>query len=623
MRARTLGFVPVLVGLLLALMAPLSPARAATASLTGPDVASYQHPRGAAINWPAVRSSGQSFAFVKATESTGYTNPYFAGDWKGIASAGLYRGAYHFARPNATAGSATAQADFFAATIGGQRLTGTLPPVLDLEDNGGLGPADLQAWVQTFLTELQTQTGRVPMIYTYPNFWQTRMASSMAFTRYPLWIAHYGVSAPQSIGWPYTFWQYTSGGTVNGISTPGNTDMNKFSGTAKDLSVLALEGSWGAAKSTAATEPGPDPASTSRYIAVTPYRLFDTRSGGPGVPRQPVRSALTVALPASVPTTATGVVLDVSAVGAAGSGYLRVARAGTTPQTTALNYVGGTSTTALAVTAMDSRRQVTFSPVGAPVDLVVDVVGYFTSADGIGGRWVPLTPVRAADSRSGQGVPAGAHTGALTFTLPGSVPTSATGVALNITALSPQGTGYLRIAPAGSPAATTALNFDGSGSTTGLALTSTNQGRVTITVSGAATGLVVDVLGYYEGTSAAGSGGGYLAVNPQRFLDTRSGLGASGPGNGGLTMALPNSVPSTATAVLVNVSVIQPSGPGYLQLSAPGSSTATTVLNLTGARDVTVLALAPVSNGRISFALYGSNAHVVLDLVGFQVPPTG
>ena len=602
-------------------MGPVSPARAATPAPTGPDVASYQHPNGAAINWSAVRSDGQSYAFVKATESTGYTNPYFASDWRGIATAGLYRGTYHFARPNAASGSAVAQADFFAATIGNQRLPGTLPPVLDLEDNGGLGPADLQNWVQAFLTELQAQTGRVPMIYTYPNFWQTRMASSMAFTRYPLWIAHYGVSAPQDIGWPYAFWQYTSGGAVNGISTAGNTDVNRFSGSARDLAVLALEGSWGPALSTAPSAPSPDPATAGRYVALAPYRLFDTRAGGTGVPRQPVSGALTVALPSTVPLSATGVVLDVSAVKASGSGYLRVAPAGSTPQTTALNYATGSSTTALAVTAMDHQRRVTFSTVGTPVDVVVDVVGYFTSTDGIGGRWVPLAPVRAVDSRSGQGVPAGAHTGAVTFTLPASIPASATGVALNITALAPQGDGYLRLAPAGSPATTTALNFDGSGTTTGLALTAANQGRVTVTVFGAATGLVVDVVGYYEGTSATGSGGGYLAVTPQRFLDTRSGLGASGPGNGGLTLALPTSVPSSATAVLVNVSVVQPSGPGYLQLSAPGGSAATTVLNLTGARDVTVLAIAPVSNGRISLALDGGNAHVVLDLVGFEVPP--
>lgn len=623
MRCRFLVVLTALLGLLLAGLAPVSPARAAAPALTGPDVASYQHPSGAAINWSAVRSSGQAWAFVKATEATGYTNPYFAADWRGIAAAGLYRGAYHFARPNPSNGTARAQADVFADTIGTQRQAGTLPPTLDLEDNGGLGPTDLRNWVQSFLDELQTRTGRVPMIYTYPSFWQNRMASSTAFARYPLWIASYGVSSPQNIGWPYTFWQYTSGGTVSGINTPGSTDVSSFRGSAQDLAVLALQGSWGPAVGTAASQPSPDPATTSRYTALAPERVFDTRGGGPGVPQQPVGGALTVALPSTLPPATSSVVLDVSAVGPTGGGYLRVAPAGHAPTTTALNYAAGRSTTTLVVTALDSQRQVTFTTAGTPVDLVVDLVGYFTTADGTGGRWVPIAPVRAADSRSGQGVPAGPLSGQVTLALPGSVPASATGVALNLTALSPTGDGYLRLAAAGATTATTALNFNASGSTTGLALTSTTQGRVSVTVNGSATGLVVDVLGYYEATSASGSGGGYLAVTPQRFLDTRSGLGASGPGNGGLTMALPNSVPSTATTVLLNISVIQPSSPGFLQLSAPGSTAATTAVSLTGNREETVLALAPVSNGRIGLVLYGSNAHLVLDLVGFQVPPTG
>src|SRR6266511_4388480 len=54
---------------------------AATAYLVGPDVSSFQHPNGAAINWDTVfGSGGQSFAIVKATEGTNFTSPTFAGD---------------------------------------------------------------------------------------------------------------------------------------------------------------------------------------------------------------------------------------------------------------------------------------------------------------------------------------------------------------------------------------------------------------------------------------------------------------------------------------------------------------------------------------------------------------
>ena len=42
------------------------------------------------------------------------------------------------------------------------------------------------------------RTGVKPMIYSSPNFWQTNMGNTPWFADhgYPLWIAHWGVSAP-------------------------------------------------------------------------------------------------------------------------------------------------------------------------------------------------------------------------------------------------------------------------------------------------------------------------------------------------------------------------------------------------------------------------------------------
>src|SRR4051794_35865320 len=80
----------------------------ATAALTGPDVSSYQHPQGITIDWAGVHSSGAAFAFVKATEGAGYTNAHFASDWSALGATGTIRGAYHFARPSGTPGSAFA-----------------------------------------------------------------------------------------------------------------------------------------------------------------------------------------------------------------------------------------------------------------------------------------------------------------------------------------------------------------------------------------------------------------------------------------------------------------------------------------------------------------------------------
>jgi lysozyme len=211
-----------------------APATAA-ASPTGPDVSRWQH--GSPLSWAAVKGAGHSFAFVKATEGSGYTNPYFASDWAGTRNAGLLRGAYHFARPSV--GSAVGQARHFIAVAGTARGAGDLPPVLDLEQSGGLSPAQLTTWTRQFLTETRRLTGRTPIVYTYPHFWRTSMAGTRAFTDYPLWIASYTSAAtPVMPAWSrWTFWQYSSTSTVAGIA--GKADMNRFNGSLTDLRKLA------------------------------------------------------------------------------------------------------------------------------------------------------------------------------------------------------------------------------------------------------------------------------------------------------------------------------------------------------------------------------------------------
>jgi GH25 family lysozyme M1 (1,4-beta-N-acetylmuramidase) len=216
---------------------------AATAAsyLLGTDVASYQHPGGKAINWATVAASGQAFTIVKATESTNYTNPYVMTDVTGARAAGLLVGVYHFAHPDV---SATAQADYFARQVNG--IGGTLlPPVLDLEQTGGLSSAALISWTSSFLARVRQDTGRIPMIYSGPYFWSTAMAGSTAFSRYPLWEAHYTTATqPQSItGWPtWTLWQYSDGTFGSPAAVPGIpavVDRDRFAGTKAQLVALA------------------------------------------------------------------------------------------------------------------------------------------------------------------------------------------------------------------------------------------------------------------------------------------------------------------------------------------------------------------------------------------------
>jgi lysozyme len=235
----------------------------------GPDVASYQHPNNAAIDWSAVARSGQTFAIVKATERGGsglYTNPWLGQDLAGARAAGLNATAYAFARPQF---DAITQADDLVNAMG-PSPAGSLPPVLDLEDNGGLTPVQLVAWTHAFLDRVESDTGILGMIYSGPYFWRDSTGNSTAFNRYPLWEASYqgrGCSgAPQAMGGWTTFdlWQFTNAATIPGIQ--GNVDQSCFLGQRSNLNLLAQHAypsAWAA----------PDSESTGRRL-MSPNRQY-------------------------------------------------------------------------------------------------------------------------------------------------------------------------------------------------------------------------------------------------------------------------------------------------------------------------------------------------------------
>src|SRR5580693_3563081 len=211
----------------------------ALTTVRGIDVASYQHQNGAAISWASVARAGYKFAAIKTTEGDYYVNPYAISDIISAMSAGLYATVYHFAIPNSTTGAAQAQ---FALKYSKYRSGGrALPLMLDIEYDPyvstdhtnecyGLSAAAMRTWISSFVSTARSATGQYPIIYTTANWWDTCTGSSTAFGADPMWVAAYGVSRPpMPAGWPaYTFWQYSSSGTVSGVSTSGGTDLSYF-----------------------------------------------------------------------------------------------------------------------------------------------------------------------------------------------------------------------------------------------------------------------------------------------------------------------------------------------------------------------------------------------------------
>lgn len=212
-----------------------------TSGVQGIDISHWQ----GAINWNSVKGAGIDFAYIKATEGTTFKDSRFSANYTGSYNAGLIRGAYHFARPNASNGAT--QANYFVSNGGAwSRDNQTLPGVLDIEHNPsgamcyGLSTSAMRTWVNDFHTTYKARTGRDVVIYTTASWWNTCTGSWTGMAaKAPLWIAHWGVSSPNvPSGFPtWTIWQYTATGRVSGVS--GDVDRNKFNGSMSRLLALA------------------------------------------------------------------------------------------------------------------------------------------------------------------------------------------------------------------------------------------------------------------------------------------------------------------------------------------------------------------------------------------------
>ena len=207
--------------------------------LSGIDVSHWQ----GTIDWGKVRGAGKKFAFIKASEHTSFVDDKYQSNRANAKAAGLKVGAYHFARPNLGTTDAYAEADHFIETA--DWTSGELRPVLDLEDTGGLSSSALQTWVKAFVQRIYERTGVRAIIYVSPSFWSGKMSNSRWFADNGydvLWIAHWTTASSPSVpaenwgGKSWTFWQYTSDGSVPGIS--GRVDLDRFNGT--DMSKVLI-----------------------------------------------------------------------------------------------------------------------------------------------------------------------------------------------------------------------------------------------------------------------------------------------------------------------------------------------------------------------------------------------
>jgi lysozyme len=201
-------------------------------AIHGIDVSRYQD----RISWKAVKEMEVGgirlgFAFIKATEGADSKDPYFKRNWEKSKEAGIVRGAYHFFNP---AKKGRPQALNFIRTV--RLQPGDLPPVLDVETIGSTSGATLRKELRAWIETVQAHYGVRPLIYTNIYFYNRYLKGH--FDDSPLWVAHYLQPDAPRIGRPWSFWQHSETGRVNGITA--RVDFNVFSGDSAAFRALLV-----------------------------------------------------------------------------------------------------------------------------------------------------------------------------------------------------------------------------------------------------------------------------------------------------------------------------------------------------------------------------------------------
>jgi hypothetical protein len=364
-------------------------------------------------------------------------------------------------------------------------------------------------------------------------------------------------------------------------------------------------------------------AASDGFVPLVPARLLDTRTGQPTIDCAFVGGGrvggtsvqLVVAGRGGVPADARAVVLNLTATDATAAGYVTAFPCGGgIPLASNVNFVARETRANAAIVEVGVGGAVCiFSNV--PAHLVADVTGFFTAS----ASFEPIGPERRYDSRNlsstplpggsvvSLGLPIGAHDAAV----------------LNVTVVGDTAAGYATVYPCGSPPTASNVNFRGGEAAANLVVATTTASATTCIFISAAAHVIVDLLGRFPSTA------GFTAVPPARLLETRSGLstvdGAAndiglrvGPSVTTLQVNGRGQVPSTASAVVLNVTVDDARGPGFITVfpcdrPQPLASSVNYVLGSTVPNAVFTKVAA---DGTVCF-YSNASTHLIVDVNGY------
>ncbi len=324
---------------------------------------------------------------------------------------------------------------------------------------------------------------------------------------------------------------------------------------------------------------------------------------------------------------------------------------GATPTITAVAPPGAAGVAvALAPVATDNRGAPTVActPSSGSVFPVGSTIVSCTATDGVGltastvfsvsvssgADYVPLPPARLADTRpnsstvdgsfAGGGAVAGGTTLQLQVGGRGGVPVDATAVAMNVTVTEASAAGFVTVFPCGSIQPTASnLNYAAGSTIPNAVITKVGLGGAVCIFSQQTVQLVVDVNGAFPPTTS------FTAINPARVIDTRTGSSTiDGMQQGGgavaaasvtpVTIASRAGLPADASAVVLNVTVTEPSAAGFATVYPCGSDVPkTSNLNYTAGLTIPNLVIARIGAGGAVCVFTQASTHLIVDVLGY------
>jgi hypothetical protein len=366
----------------------------------------------------------------------------------------------------------------------------------------------------------------------------------------------------------------------------------------------------------------------STLHALVPSRIVDTRFGM-GATRLATgqRQRIQVAGQAGVPSDATAVSANFTALGSSAGGFLTVWNcAGPVPNVSTLNFNGGETVPNGASVPLDADGGMCVYA-NTSTELLVDVNAFY-SVDSKGGRFVGVAPSRLMDTRIGLGGSGRLSmntTVSLRVAGSAGVPSSIQMVVLNVTSVAPATPGYVAVyaCDTGQPVVSS-LNPAPGVDRPNLVITPVAADGTVCLFASTDVDLIVDITGYI---SASGTMS-FTTTSPFRLTDTRDGThpemnsGTGGnrmPKNSVLTIAVAGKrgIAADAKAVSVNVTATDSFGSGYVTVWPCGARPATSTVNFSATDASANGAVVPLSADGTICVFANNDAHVIVDVNGW------